>query len=345
MKFKIKILVLISHLCCSFSFSQQLSSIEGQIIDVDTKEPIVYASVYLAQTAIGVASNLDGSFKLENIPSGKYDLIVSFLGYGTVKRSVLLAGNVINNFNIQLKAKPKELETVTVVSKKIKNNKAYYQEFKKYFLGETPNASRCSILNRNDIITHYEKNALMAFAVKPIEIENKALGYKIIYDLEEFKVDYGTQKLYVAGKPRFIELIPKNQKQKARWIWERNRAYYGSSVHFFKSLNAGELEKNSYSIANKEGNAIKEKDLITDGFIKYKGSIYITFSGELSEMGAVNRREYQNSEIQLNGIPVAIYNNGYYEDFHNVILQGYFGWADRIADLLPLGYEPTTVLK
>lgn len=60
------------------AYAQQLS---GIITDQETQLPIVYASVYLPQLEKGTATNESGVFTINNIPSGTYKVVVSYIGY------------------------------------------------------------------------------------------------------------------------------------------------------------------------------------------------------------------------------------------------------------------------
>ena len=59
-------------------------SITGTVIDAESNLPVQYATVYFANTTIGVVTDENGQFTLDNIESGKYDLTVSFVGYETL---------------------------------------------------------------------------------------------------------------------------------------------------------------------------------------------------------------------------------------------------------------------
>ena len=117
--------------------------------------------------------------------------------------------------------------------------------FKKYFLGQTANATKCTIINIDEIDLNGDKDGMLvtAAASQPIEIENMALGYKVFYLLKEFKVDFTNKVVEVAGIPRFEPLTPRNESQSRHWIKERDRAYSGSLNHFMRSLQSQTLQK------------------------------------------------------------------------------------------------------
>ena len=326
------------------TLSQNISSIAGKVVDKGTKEPLPFAAVYLAKTTIGVATFVDGTFFLDKIPPGKYDLTISMLGYRTYSRSVLLPLPTMEEVVIELESQPTALDPITILSSKIKRSQDSFKEFKKYFLGETKNASSCSILNPKDVFTYKQDSKLIALtsSSKPIEVINEALGYRITYDLKEFELNYKEGKITTSGIPRFEELTSESARQRKKWDRERDRAYYGSFEHFLKSLEHKELAQNFFVIKDKNGNPIDAKDIIKQNILTYPGLLYVTYTQEPSEfqMSKIAYPE-QRSSIEFNGEPITIFDNGNFEEFHNLILYGYFGWSSHVGELLPFGYQPT----
>ncbi len=329
----------IFFLAVSNSLGQSLGSIEGKVLDATTTEFIPGATVYLANTAIGMAANDDGTFLLGNITSGRYDLIVSMIGYKTFTKSIVFSGGSIVGLKIFLVANAEELKTVEVVGKK---SLSYFSDFKKVFLGQTLNALQCKIVNQNDVYIYKEGSKLIAVAHKPIEIINNALGYRIYYDLKEFVIDYENNISYVSGIPRFEKLLPKTKRQEVRWIKERDRAYYGSIEHFIRSLKQKALKKNKFELSDLDRHPLSEGMLfksIGDSIIVYKGNLKVSFIGELPELPYA-KGGVQESTLNFVGRPVIIYDNGFYKEFHDITLQGYMGWSSGLSEIVPLGYQP-----
>ncbi|MFS4468744.1 carboxypeptidase-like regulatory domain-containing protein [Maribacter sp. 2210JD10-5] len=109
------ILVLVSFT----SFSQNNSfSISGQILDLETSEPIPYASVYIKSESIGTTTNEDGFFVF-HIPSGKEEstVIISIIGYSSISKK---ANTFTKNQKIFLSAKATNLDEVTIMASKKK---------------------------------------------------------------------------------------------------------------------------------------------------------------------------------------------------------------------------------
>ena len=56
-------------------------AILGKVVDESTNAPMPFASVVLQGQTSGTATNVDGTYRLEGVPSGVQNLVVSFLGY------------------------------------------------------------------------------------------------------------------------------------------------------------------------------------------------------------------------------------------------------------------------
>ncbi|MEA1784786.1 carboxypeptidase-like regulatory domain-containing protein [Arenibacter sp. GZD96] len=93
-------------------FSQDY--IVGRLIDLDTKEPVVFASIVLKGMAKGVISNEDGSFRIP-LDFKKYNdaLLISSMGYETITMTLdTLRENEVNM--VYLRPKIHQLQETTV---------------------------------------------------------------------------------------------------------------------------------------------------------------------------------------------------------------------------------------
>src|SRR5471030_1311145 len=107
----------------------------------------------------------------------------------------------------------------------------------------------CTITNPDDIyFTYRRKNdSLTANSDKPLIIQNKKLGYKITYFLTYFK-HVAVHTTY-QGNYFFEEdtagLQPKEIK---KIIKAREDAYFGSRMHFIRSLWADKLKESDFKV-------------------------------------------------------------------------------------------------
>ena len=55
--------------------------LKGKIIDKSTGEPLIGANIILQNTTLGASTDIDGYYFIINVPPGKYNLIISYVGY------------------------------------------------------------------------------------------------------------------------------------------------------------------------------------------------------------------------------------------------------------------------
>lgn len=215
------------------------NEISGFILDSITHEPVPYANVYFSNTSLGTYSSEDGKYTIKNFPDGKYDLTVSFIGYLTSQISLEFSATK-KSVNFLLSQKATQL-TEVIVSPDTSDRESNLRHFYRNFLGETENSKSCLILNKKDIFIDYDVSTglLSAVSRKPLMIENKALGYKVYYDLQIFEADYIQGNQIFLGVPRFEALKPNSKAQFRRWEKERARAYFGSFSHFIHLIKRG----------------------------------------------------------------------------------------------------------
>jgi len=92
-------------------------SIVGHVKNYATKEAVISATVVLQGTTIGAATDIDGNFKIPNVPIGTYILRVSALGFlPMVKTDVVVSVSKPADVHFELMESTVELEGVTVTT-------------------------------------------------------------------------------------------------------------------------------------------------------------------------------------------------------------------------------------
>jgi hypothetical protein len=81
-----------------------------------------------------------------------------------------------------------------------------------------------------------DKGVLNAIADSALIIENRGLGYKVSFLLENFSYDKLAHKVLYKGQIMFTQLTPENEKQTIQCAGNRLKAYYGSELHFMRAL-------------------------------------------------------------------------------------------------------------
>jgi hypothetical protein len=234
------LLILSTELSAQFSIS-------GKVIDKDSEKPLASASVFLGNATKGTISGVDGSFRLTNIKSGQYDVVVSIIGYQTFAYSLMIDKDH-ENLVLELIRKPTTLKPVVVLPDHLRQR--YMDLFKKQFIGRSPNSLDCKLLNPEILDFNYDAatDVLRASAEDFLIVENKALGYRIKFLLTQF--EYNNTKswssyVYYEGQALFEELPGSNSK-KNRWKKNRQIAYIGSSMHFFRAARSKRIKEEGF---------------------------------------------------------------------------------------------------
>ncbi|MDR1809912.1 MAG: outer membrane beta-barrel protein, partial [Prevotella sp.] len=105
-------------------FAQQASSIEGMVMDSLTAEPVEMAAIALRYQkdksfAQGAASAANGYFVLKNVKPAAYELLITFLGYDTVRINISekrFAQGKINLGKINLHTADIQLSSVIITA-------------------------------------------------------------------------------------------------------------------------------------------------------------------------------------------------------------------------------------
>lgn len=357
-----------------FCFSQV--KITGRVLNMTTTHPIPFASVFLSNTTSGMETDSAGYFTLTNIKPGRYDLIVSILGYETAQQSLVIADKDISLPPVDLVSTSILLKTV-----RIKPDNTWwrlYKDFKSEFLGPGKFAKQCKILNPDSLDLAYSDTTrqLTAKSRGFLIIENKALGYKVKYLLERFVLDHQQKTLVYKGYTIFEEL---KGTPAEKLIWAKNRldSYQGSAMHFLRSAIKNRTDEQNFAVyklvrkLNPGYHATRQDGLRSRDFqyiqhlsdtlqirddyfqqtnqpgifaIVYPDCLYVVYKNKQDYGMApvylqLNMPNLASTIVELKQ-PYALFDsNGVLVDPLSLDYNGY--WAlYRVADQLPVDYEP-----
>ncbi len=212
----------------------QTGSITGKVTAIDTKSGLGKASVFLSNATFGTVTAEDGTFTLSGVKPGKYELVVSILGYENFSQSVLV-DTKSQQLNIEMIPRPIQMKEIVITTNI--NWKKNYALFVKDFIGISANSKLCKVINPHavNLIYHKKTQTLEASTDEFLIVDNKALGYRVRFLINHFESSTLSNEIRYSGQVLFEELKGgKSQLQK--WKLKRQEAYYGSSLHFFRSL-------------------------------------------------------------------------------------------------------------
>ncbi|MFN7116577.1 MAG: TonB-dependent receptor [Saprospiraceae bacterium] len=97
--------------------SAQNQTVRGMVQDKDSKMPLLGATLLVLNSdpAIGTTTDLDGTFRLENVPVGRHDIQVSYIGYEPLLlSSIMVTSGKELVLNIDMVESAIKLEEVVV---------------------------------------------------------------------------------------------------------------------------------------------------------------------------------------------------------------------------------------
>jgi len=100
----------------SFAQQNQTVTISGDVKE-KSGEVIPHASVRLENTRINAVTDQQGKYQLRGVSAGKYNLVISVVGYTTIKKQVDVKGDKDLSFLFKMESTVNELENITVMGR------------------------------------------------------------------------------------------------------------------------------------------------------------------------------------------------------------------------------------
>jgi hypothetical protein len=358
-------------ICVFFAQSQQI--LKGRLLAADTRMPVSSASVFLSNTGVGTVSKEDGTFQIHAFPNGRYDLVVSILGFETYILSVQ-STKLPDFLEISLKPKANDLQEIVLESYDKKGWDKWGDFFKDNLIGRTPNSFDCELKNPDVIKFKFNKkeNILKATADESLVIENKALGYILKYNLTAFEYNFKTNIFYYQGYPFFTEMESDKSSKIKKWQRNRYDTYQGSLMHFMRAVFRNKIKEEGFEVrkiireekvaANAFANA-KTTDYLIDQLLTGDSiafavdsatagmwfSDYLQITYPAKRMPDYYTKQYRNlqpnaqltAEIVMPNKNARIYitANGSYYYGRDLTVLAYWAWSEKLSNLLPLEFK------
>lgn len=351
------------------SYAQTIGE-KGLLLDKLTNKPVDGASVFINASGIGGISAADGTFDLSKFIQAQFGhpvLTIAAMGYETATYNL---ANKKGTVVIYLNPLIRELQTVTVTASEKNGWEKYGKDFIESFLSYSEFSKLCKLENPEVLKFYYDakNNILKVVAREPLIIQNRALGYKITYWLENFEYNFNTRILFYSGLTFFDDLILPNKRkaQSAKWRLNRAAAYHGSVLHFVRSVHTGTLAISGFEVKRlkrvegsrngKFTNVLDSRILVESDFsdtienqkiIQFPDYLHVEYDKELEELPYLIKLQpfkrpnpaRQTSIVKLVGTnSVEIFANGHLEPAVAFFLEGYWSY-EKLDKLLPLDYK------
>jgi hypothetical protein len=356
---KLPRLFLLTCALLSFAFGFSQSVVTGKITDAETKLPLEGASVFAQNTTKGTVTDKEGAFRLY-LTKGGYELIVSFTGYAS--RTINFEAVADREFNLELQKADNSLSEVVIrSSNEVPDGwEKYGRFFIEHFFGTTPSADSTVLQNPEVLKFFYYKRTdrLKVLATEPLQVQNKALGYSMRYELDSFVHRYATDLSSYRGNCLYTAMEGSAEQQQL-WKAAREKAYNGSRLHFLRAYYDSTLKQEGFTVdllssttANKfdrpenpyDSSYYFFNDSTADAELWFPVKASITYTKKapekeyLQQYGLPLDVRSQISYVDLTDV-ILIKPNGYFLDQRSWMNQGYWSWKN-LADQLPYDYEP-----
>lgn len=329
--------------------SLPLVTISGAVKDAETGAPLASASVFIANTTLGVATDAEGYFEIPRVPFGTHQLVVSLLGYERQTRSIRVTAVVTDKQSFALKARDLESAGVEVVAEAPHEWRRNLKKFAALFWGKSRLASECQLVNPEvlNFDAPRSANAFIASASQPLVVENHGLGFHVEIILVEFAQDLRDESVRYQLIPRFQALTGAQEREKRKWERNRRHAYRGSLRHFYRALLADRLLDEGFRVfilpalpwqtGRAERRPVASSELLAETSLPFERRLRLP--GYLEVIYQDEKEGEQISWLDGRGNPITLNISGYVSGPFDVVVYGY--WAgQRVAEMLPWDYEP-----
>ncbi|MEP2059898.1 MAG: TonB-dependent receptor [Maribacter litoralis] len=168
--------------------SQEISSSVSGTVKDNSGKPLPFASVFIEGLKLGVLTDDNGQFTIEKIPLGKYNVIVSFIGYTTQSKAIEIIENSSNiKVNYILKENVENLDEVNV------NGKSKETQI------ETKGFAVSAIKTEEASLRNIQTNELLNTTVGVKIRQNGGLGSEVTYSLNGLSGN--SVRIFIDGIP------------------------------------------------------------------------------------------------------------------------------------------------
>ena len=324
-------------------------TISGQVKDAVSGKPLPNVNVFLANTTLGAATDGEGRYTIKQVPFGTHEVVASLIGYEAQKRTLRIS-NARDDARLDFNLKPAPLQVaeIEVVAEPPREWKKHLQKFEALFWGMAYKASECKILNPEilDFMVDKKDDCFTATASQPLQIENRKLGYRAQFIVEDFRYFERATKISYAFIPKFEELVPANETEAEKWKANRRQAYQGSFRHFLVALIFDQLEEEGFLVYDLAVPPWQDKqarrlgidyvELLSPGALSTERELHINNCLEVIYRA---RREPQTSWIVPDRLSVTVNTTGYVYDGYALTFYGHW-FQQRVAEMLPRDYQP-----
>ena len=96
------------------------NSVYGFVTDSSRGEALIGANVFINELGVGMATDVNGYYVLQEIKSGSYEITVSYIGYQILRKDITISQSTAQKLDLILQEEVVSLMQVEVSAEKIK---------------------------------------------------------------------------------------------------------------------------------------------------------------------------------------------------------------------------------
>lgn len=226
----------------------QTFSIKGTVTNAETKQPVAGAVVFINYSSKASVTDSIGNFIINDVTEKYCDLIVHKQGYENIEYRFSYQPNArsIHFLVLQRSKDSSFIQSDDLIDKNLQKWSSFFMQ---NFVGLSLNANECVLTNPKALRFYYDSASasFAANATEPLLVFNEGLGYMINYVLDEFIIK-SNGETYLRGYAWYKNLSSKNPEVLKKWQQRRMDAFYGSALHFMRSLYQNKIEEEGFEI-------------------------------------------------------------------------------------------------
>jgi len=333
-------LIILFFFCASAAAVAQIS---GFVKDKNTGKMLEGVEVFINNSSWRSMTGKDGSFTLEGIYPGFFDLVLYKKGYVIFKSSMRVQEGKLYKLNLDLSAGEKPKATKIKKDASWNNN---YLWFQRGLLGSNDVQGGYKLDNTQALQFELANNTLTAKTDDPLRFENQMLGFALNVYLQQFEGGVTSSKFQALISCQ----VKTSDDYTQQSMWERNRlkAYWGSSRHLFQTLVLGTAEQEGFVFYDADKKRLNSSTLVSAGSfpgyhkINLNSPIEVVYQLEKNSSGVVSNTSVQTSTLtpwesmEVNDLGILF-------NARSVEITG--SMEAGLAEFLPIDYIPTSSIE
>jgi hypothetical protein len=237
--FKMRVFLTVLFWCFTLTLKSQ--TITGIVVEKGSGLPLPFANIFVNNTTQGIATDEAGKFSLSGDFPAQIELVASFVGYVTQVKAVSFEGKSKVEVIFELSFNESNLSEIELKAKRDKSWEHNLKLFGEVFLALPDDSYKSQVDILNPWVIDFEKvkvkngkNYLRASAQEPLKITNWALGYRMDYYLQDFRLLRDGSRYF--GQAQYEPLIPIDAQEELSWENARQSNYHSSLRQLNQSI-------------------------------------------------------------------------------------------------------------